>query len=943
MKTATTVCGRCGAKVSGDATRELCPACLLETGLGLLDDESVAGAGSSAVASAKADDPGLDDGLSVLDGKKAARSAKILSDFGDYELLEEIGRGGQGVVYRAHQKSLNRTVALKVIGLGPWATETHLKRFRREAEAAASLEHPGIVPIHEVGERDGQCYFSMKFVEGGQLDEVVKRKPMSIRQAAELVAKVARTVHYAHEHGILHRDIKPGNILLDATGEPLLTDFGLARLVETENTVTRTLEVLGTPSYMAPEQAAGNNAKLTSATDVYGLGAVFYQLLTGHPPFAGGTTYETIKLLIETEPSQPRQLNPKIDRDLSTICLKCLEKDPQRRYSSALALAEDLDHWLKHEAIQARRAGVFTRGRKWLQRKPAIAALIVALVALAAAMAWNVWKSELFRAPPEKSIAVLPFQNLSRDPDNAYFAGAVQDEILTDLARIADLKVISRTSTMQYKSEVARNLRKIGRELGAAHVVQGNVQRAGNRVRVSTQLIDARSDRHLWAQTYDRDLADVFAIQSELAQKIADELRAKLSPNEKARIERRPTENSEAYLAFMQGHEIFSRPDKFRSNTEKAEQLFEKATKLDPNFAGAFAALAWVHDWIYHDFDPTPARKEKARAAAVEALRLQPNLPEAHLAMGFYYYRCERDYQAALNEFAIAKQSLPNSPEVYLAIGAIERRQGKWAESTANLEKAASLSPKDAWVLQNLGDNYYATRNFEAADKIFDRAIEVAPKSFGSRMEKAKLAVDWKGDLSVIEKELMQLPAGVDPDGLITFSRVQLLLLQRKFLDAIALLKQTPQVVFNYDKPREFFEGAIYAFLNDKEKALSAFERARPIVEKAVRESPNDASRHVILGMILAGLGEKELAIAEGKRAVELLPESQDALDGPKLTVALAQIYAWTGESDQALQLLERSLRTPSGITIPLLRLDPMWDPLRSDPAFQKLCEEKQP
>ena len=317
-------------------------------------------------------------------------------DFGDYELLEEIGRGGQGVVYRAHQKSLNRTVALKVIGLGPWATEAHLKRFRREAEAAANLDHPFIVSIHEVGERDGCCYFSMNFVEGGQLDQVVRRAPMSIRQAAELIAKLARTVHYAHEHGILHRDIKPGNILLDAKGEPHLTDFGLARLVEAESTVTRTLEVMGTPSYMAPEQAAGNNADVSKATDVYGLGAVFYQLLTGHPPFAGGTTFETVRLVLDTEPRQPRLLNPKVDRDLSTICLKCLEKDPKRRYSSALALAEDLEHWLKHEPIQAKRSGFFTHTRKWVQRKPAIAALIASLVALATAIAWSVWESELF-------------------------------------------------------------------------------------------------------------------------------------------------------------------------------------------------------------------------------------------------------------------------------------------------------------------------------------------------------------------------------------------------------------------------------------------------------------------------------------------------------------------------------------------------------------------
>src|SRR5207248_4328194 len=355
--------------------------------------------------------------------------AKTLADFGDYKLLEEIGRGGQGVVYRAHQKSLNRTVALKVIGLGHWATEAHLKRFRREAEAAAHLEHPGIVPIHEVGERDGSCYFSMKFIEGGQLDAVAKREPMPPRRAAELIAKVARIVHYAHEHQILHRDIKPGNILLDHKGEPHLTDFGLARLVERESTVTRTKEVLGTPSYMAPEQAVGETKNLTSATDVYGLGAVLYQLLTGQPPFAGGTTYETIRLLLDKEPRPPRSLNPKVDRDLSAICLKCLEKDPKRRYSTALALAEDLEHWLKHEPIRAKRSGFLTHGRKWVRRNPSTTVLVTLLVALAVGLSVIFWerKPKLVIA---KSVAVLPFENLSPDPNNAYLADGMQEEIL---------------------------------------------------------------------------------------------------------------------------------------------------------------------------------------------------------------------------------------------------------------------------------------------------------------------------------------------------------------------------------------------------------------------------------------------------------------------------------------------------------------------------------
>src|SRR5881409_1954214 len=408
------ICRKCGAKVFSDAPEGLCARCVLKIALATLP-EAVAEGDLSAVASAKADDSGRveqsagEDRASASQDKTTVRAAELLGELGDYELLEEIGRGGQGVVFRARQKSLNRIVALKVIGLGQWASKAHLKRFRREAEAAASLEHPGIVPIHEVGERDGSCYFSMQFIEGGQLDEVVRREPMAIRRAVELIAKVARTVHYAHEHGILHRDIKPGNILLDQKGEPHLTDFGLARLLETESTVTRTMEVMGTPSYMAPEQALGENAAVSSATDVYGLGAVLYQLLTGQPPFAGGTTYETIKLLLDTELRQPRLLNPKIDRDLSTICLKCLEKDPKRRYSSALALAEDLERWQKHEPIQGRRTGIFVRGKKWVRRNPSIAVMAAMLLALALPLGVTTWKSEFVRQPVTTGIAVLPF------------------------------------------------------------------------------------------------------------------------------------------------------------------------------------------------------------------------------------------------------------------------------------------------------------------------------------------------------------------------------------------------------------------------------------------------------------------------------------------------------------------------------------------------------
>jgi TolB-like protein/Flp pilus assembly protein TadD len=540
----------------------------------------------------------------------------------------------------------------------------------------------------------------------------------------------------------------------------------------------------------------------------------------------------------------------------------------------------------------------------------------------------------------DKSIAVLPFENLSDEKENAYFADGIHDDVLTNLSKISDLKVISRTSVMPYRGK-ASNVREIGKALGVATVLEGSVRRIGNRVRVNVQLVNADTDEHLWAEDYDRDLTDVFAIQTDLAQKIVRELQAKLSPIEKAQIERKPTENGEAYLAFVQAHDLCTRPDKFRTNIEKAEQLFEQATRLDPDFAEAFAGLAWVHDWSYHDFDPTPARKEKARAAAETAIRLQPDLPEAHLALGFYHYYCERNYQAALNEFAIAKRRLPNSAEVYLAIGAIERRQGKWAESTANLEKAASLSPKDAWILKNLGDNYRANKNFETAYKTLDRAIEAAPQSFGARAAKGDLAIEWRGDFSVMEKELAGVPPGADPEGIVTLGRWYLLTLQRKFPEALAVVRQmNERHERTAHEPRSFYEGIVYSYLNDKKKARSAFEEARLIAERSLRESPDSATRHVLLGQILAGLGQKEAAIAEGKRAVELLPEGEDALSGPKITLGLAIIYARTGEVDHALQLLDHLLTVPGGVTVPLLKLDPVWDPLRSDLRFRALIDK---
>jgi len=543
----------------------------------------------------------------------------------------------------------------------------------------------------------------------------------------------------------------------------------------------------------------------------------------------------------------------------------------------------------------------------------------------------------------DKSIAVLPFQNLSDEKENAYFADGMQDDILTNLSKIGDLKVISRTSVMSYR-DGARNAREIGKSLGVGTLLEGSVRRSGNRVRVNVQLINANNDEHIWAEDYDRELTDVFAIQTDLAQKIASALQAKLSPNEKARLDRRPTRDSDAYLLYVQAHGYANRPDRFRDTSLKAEELFEQAIKLDRNFAAAYAGLSMVESWLYHESEPIPAHREKARLNAEESLRLQPNLPEGHLALGFSYYYGDRDYERALSEFEIAKRDLPNEADAYSAIAAIQRRQGKWAESTANFEKAVSLDPKNANVLFNLGLNYMAQRDFETADKIFDRAIAVDPQAFASRGMKSALAIAWKGDVGFVEKQLSLVPGEFDPDGLVTAARVGILMLQRKFADALKLLQQFRGETLLYPDtgpcPKALLEGRLYLYQGDKTKAQAAFERARPVAEQLVRDAPGDPGRHVQLGAVLAGLGLKEEAVNEGRKAVESVPESQDAFEGPQATAALAEIYAWVGEYDEAFRLLDHLLKVPNGLTVPALKLDPVWDPLRKDPRFQALIDK---
>lgn len=917
------VCGKCGSDVFPDAPQGFCSICLFRTALECASDEENGFTFRPGLTA-----PGLD----------------------DYELLNEIGRGGQGVVYRARQKSLNRTVALKVIGAGAWATEAHLKRFRLEAEATAGLNHPFIVPIHEIGEQNGHCYFSMSLIEGEQLDAVASGGAMPASRATELVAKLARTVHHAHDRGVLHRDIKPGNILLDAKGEPHLTDFGLARLLEAESTMTRTVDMLGTPTYMAPEQARGTSAALTRATDVYGLGAVLYQLLTGRPPFSAETPFEIVRLLLETEPPDPRAINPKLGRDLSTICLKCLEKDPQHRYTSALALAEDLERCLRREPIRARRSGVVSRASKWIRRNPPTVFAAVSLAGLIAALSVMVWKSDFVHPPPATGIAVLPFENFSPDRENAFFGDGIQDDILTKLAKIAGLKVISRTSVMTYRG--SHDIRQIGRALNVSHILEGSVRREGGRIHLNTQLIDARTDRHVWAEEYDRDLTDMFAVQGDIAQNIAQQLHVKVSLAEKSAIERMPTTDIAAFDLYTRATNLFLAATNSNSGKEElleAADLLNQAVARDSSYFEAYCQLGGIHDLLYIlGHDHSPQRLRLAEAAIDTAIRLRPSAGETHLARATNLYCGYLDYEKALRELAPARKSLSNDARVFELAGLIQNRRGKFEEAVSELEHAMELDPRNVYRLEQIAQTYWFLRRYPRVREVYDRALTIAPNNVQIKMYRADLDLGWKADTSTVREVITSLRDN-NPRAIhqVADSWVMCALAERdpaSLKAALIAAGESPPlnehaVHFN----RSFIEGWIARLEKDELKARSAFEAARAEQEKTVQAQPGYAPPLCVLGVIDAALGRKAEALSECRRAVELLPVEKDAFNGPLMIQWFAISAAWLGEKDLALVQLSRVVHIPGTLSYGWLKLLPFWDPLRGNPRFEQIIASLAP
>jgi len=558
-------------------------------------------------------------------------------------------------------------------------------------------------------------------------------------------------------------------------------------------------------------------------------------------------------------------------------------------------------------------------------------------------------------APPidSKSIAVLPFENLSSDKENAFFAQGIQDEIITTLSKISGLRVISRTSTARYKS-APENLPEIARELRVANILEGSVQKSGTRAHINVQLIQADSDAHLWAQSYDRELTDIFAVEAEVAKRIADSLSATLSPQEKARVEAKPTDNADAYVLYLRARNYQTRPDNLLQDFQTAARLYEQAIALDPNFALAHARLSATTSIIYHFFQPTEERKQKAHAEATESLRLQPNLGEGHLALGLYFYYAEANYDAALREFDLAARALPNDGDVGLYIAAVQRRRGRWADAIAAYRHAETIDPRNSVMLYDASQTYFGLRDWRIAAERLDRVLALFPDSFNVKIQRGYIEFLWKGSTAPIKTALESLPANLDPDGVVTFGRWDVALMDRdptaaaKVLASSRLETITSQT--GVPLPKSYLQACIDLVREDAAHAQSAFEAARPALETIVADSPQDATRHAQLGLLYAFMGRREDAVREGRRAVELKPISKDVIEGAVVQVFLALIYARTGQPDEAIPRIERLLTTPfavdycdDSITLSDLRTRWEWDPLRKDPRFQKIIAGPEP
>ena len=857
-----------------------------------------------------------------------------------------------GIVWLARDEELERNVALKFLPDLITRDAAVLSDLKRETRRSLELTHKNIVRIYDFVHDERSACISMEYIDGETLSNLRAEKEQKVFEPNELsgwTIQLCDALDYAHNHAkIIHRDLKPANLMVNKRGNLKVSDFGIARsLGDSLSKITAEQGRSGTLVYMSPQQLDGERG--THLDDIYSLGATVYDLLTGKPPFYSGNVDRQIHERVApsmTERRKELDIEPALVPAVweETIAA-CLAKDPTRRPQSAAEVVQRLQL-----ALAQTRANMTVTGKS-SSKKVVLGAGVAAVIFLALA-GWYfgllnrqpkrvpvVTKSPQSQAAaiPEKSIAVLPLENLSEEKENAFFADGIQDELLSNLAKIKDLKVISRTSVMQYKSGITRNLKEIAQQLGVSNVVEGSVRRSGNHIRVSVQLIDAQTDRHLWVQSYDRTLTDSLALEGELATEIASAVGATLTPQEKALVASKPTNNPAAYDAYLRGRALMGASGFDRPTVEGVIRSYQEAVKLDPSFALAWAYLSYRQsDYYWVGFDRSPARLAAARDALDRARALNPNLPETHLAFGYYRYYGERDFTGALAEFQQAEQGLPNNADVNRAIGMIQRRLGHWDEAIASLRRAVEFDPRNVEVSDALATTYIVVRRFPEALAIADRVLALEPMSTDALGAKAH--VFWStGDLKAVEPLLAN--PGTDPP-----MRAMQALYERRYAAAIEIFSKVlaDKPDDEWWKPLLFKLGLSQQRAGDVAAARATYQQAaqhfQRQLDKVAGDSFLEADLHASAGLAYAGLGEATSAVAEGQKAMALHPASKDPFEGPGQEETMARIYALLGDADHAIPILKRLLQIPYPITPALLRLDPIWDSIRNDPRFQELA-----
>ncbi|NIM50221.1 MAG: protein kinase, partial [Gemmatimonadales bacterium] len=821
------------------------------------------------------------------------------------------------------------------------------ERFLREIEIAARLHHPHILPLYDSGEADGFLYYVMPYVEGESLrDRLDREKQLPIDDALQIAREVVDALGSAHSHDVVHRDIKPENILLEE-GHAVVADFGIARAITAAGgeTLTETGISVGTPAYMSPEQASGER-QLDGRSDTYSLGCVLYEMLAGQPPFTGPTVQSVIQQHLAAEPPNVAAIRPAVPADIVGVLARALAKTPADRFSPVGAFVEALAK-RKSAAVVATPTAV-TRPMLRLWRLPALVGVAL-VVMVGTALVVGRWIRPTPTGEPEHpptAIAVLPFENLSADGPYGFFAPGLHDELLTQLAKVAALTVIGRTSVLAYEGS-AKRLSEIGDELQVGSIVEGSVQVVGDQLRVNVQLVDAATEAHLWAERYDRTLDDAFAIQSDVAQQVVAAVGATLGGSEQQLLAEAPTANAEAYRLYLQGLEYFRRPGYLRQNSEIAQQLYERALVLDSTFALAHAALSSVHgEMSWFRYDPSPERLARQREEAETALRLAPELPQAHMAMGEVHYLGRRDWQAALDEYSIALQGLPNDAGLWQLIGYAHRRLGNWDEVYAAFEKVTQLDPRNATLFYDVGGiTYRLTRRYADAIAAFNRALTLAPDLHLAAVLKGLSYLDWKGELDTLRAVLEQLPPDAQVGGLGTAraQRVALPLWERKPDSLLALLGSARDAVFEgqlFFLPTSLYAAWAHELRGDEVAAHAAFDSARLLLDSVLAVLPDDWRVHAARGLALAGLGRRQEALREARWLQQSVVYREDAFDSRLVAEERARILAQAGEADAALDEIEQLLAGPGVLSVHTLRLDPRWDPIREDPRFQRLLEQ---